>query len=107
MWVSRGFDDGPSPANGPLAKMALEPATMSIAQEAPADRQIHRGRLADRLTREPRAEIVFDPGQRRLYATDASLYQIDPLGVVIPRTVEDVARTVHIAADLGVPVLPR
>ena len=107
MGVSRGFDDGPSPANGPPATTALEPATMSIAQEAPADRQTHRGRLVDRLTRETRAELVFEPGQRRLYATDASLYQIDPLGVVIPRTVEDVAQTVRIAADLGVPVLPR
>ena len=47
-------------------------------------------RLHDRLTRETRAEVYFDRGRRGLYATDASLYQIEPLGVVVPRTVEDV-----------------
>src|SRR4051794_40990041 len=64
-------------------------------------------RLQDRLSRETRAEVRFDRGTRGLYATDASLYQIDPLGVVVPRTDVDVVRAVAIAADEGVPVLPR
>ena len=46
-----------------------------------------RTRLHDRLSRETRAEVYFDRGRRGLYATDASLYQIEPLGVVVPRTV--------------------
>src|SRR4051812_19600257 len=62
--------------------------------------------LHDRLSRETRAEVRFDRGTRGLYATDASLYQIEPLGVVVPRSVEDVARAVRIAAEEGVPVLP-
>src|SRR3954468_15490587 len=66
-----------------------------------------RRRLQDRLGRETRAEVYFDRGHRGLYATDASLYQIDPVGVIVPKTVEDVAKAVRIAAEEGVPVLPR
>src|SRR5690349_9880862 len=64
-------------------------------------------RLNERLRQQTRAEVRFDRGTRGLYSTDASLYQIEPLGVVVPRTVDDVAATVRIAAEEGVPVLPR
>ncbi|RUL89225.1 FAD-binding and (Fe-S)-binding domain-containing protein [Tautonia sociabilis] len=64
-------------------------------------------RLRRRLADATRAEIRFDPASRGLYATDASLYQIMPVGVVLPRTVDDVAATVRIAAEEGVPVVPR
>ncbi|WP_165224120.1 FAD-binding and (Fe-S)-binding domain-containing protein [Aquisphaera insulae] len=64
-------------------------------------------RLHDRLTRETRAEVFFDRGHRGLYSTDASLYQIDPVGVVVPRSVADVAATVRIAAEEGVAIVPR
>ena len=63
--------------------------------------------LADRLRRESRAEVHFDAGSRGLYATDASLYQIEPLGVVVPRTAQDVVTTVAIAAEERVPIVPR
>src|SRR4051812_15205509 len=63
--------------------------------------------LHDRLSRETRAEVRFDRGTRGLYATDASLYQVEPLGVVVPRTADDVATVVRIAAEEGAPVLPR
>ncbi|MDX2037212.1 MAG: FAD-linked oxidase C-terminal domain-containing protein [Isosphaeraceae bacterium] len=63
--------------------------------------------LQDRLRSETRAEVRFDVGSRGLYATDASLYQIEPLGVVIPRTVDDVAIACRIAAEEGVAVIPR
>ncbi len=64
-------------------------------------------RLADRLTRESRAEVRFDAGMRGLYATDASLYEIEPLGVVVPRTAQDVVTTVSIAAEEHVPIVAR
>jgi FAD/FMN-containing dehydrogenase/Fe-S oxidoreductase len=64
-------------------------------------------RLQDRLAAETTAEVRFDPGYRGLYATDASLYRIDPIGVVIPRTAADALAAVRIAAEEGVPVLPR
>jgi FAD/FMN-containing dehydrogenase/Fe-S oxidoreductase len=63
--------------------------------------------LQDRLTRESRAEVHFDLGTRMLYSTDASLYQVEPLGVVIPRTSDDVVAVVTIASELGIPIVPR
>ena len=64
-------------------------------------------RLSDRLSRESRAEVHFDQGTRGLYATDASLYQIEPLGVVVPKTAADVVAIASIAAEEHVPILPR
>src|SRR5690606_9843235 len=63
--------------------------------------------LAARLARELEGEVLFDAFARGRYATDASIYQIEPLGVVVPRTEEDVARALAIAAEFGVPVLAR
>jgi FAD/FMN-containing dehydrogenase/Fe-S oxidoreductase len=63
--------------------------------------------LARRLRREIEGEVLFDAASRGRYATDASIYQIDPLGVVIPKTENDVATVLDIARELGVPVLPR
>jgi FAD/FMN-containing dehydrogenase/Fe-S oxidoreductase len=64
-------------------------------------------RLSRRLRQETRAEVSFEEGYRWLYATDASLYQIEPFGVVVPRTAADVVATVQITAEEGVPILPR
>ena len=64
-------------------------------------------RLLDRLRGESTSEVRFDDPSRWLYATDASLYQVEPIGVVLPRTVEDLAAAVRIAAEEGVPVVPR
>jgi FAD/FMN-containing dehydrogenase/Fe-S oxidoreductase len=52
-------------------------------------------------------EVRFDKVSRALYSTDASVYQIEPLGVVIPRSAEAVVRAVTIAAKFGVPITPR
>src|SRR5439155_26501554 len=54
-----------------------------------------------------RGEVLFDGFSRGRYATDASIYQIEPLGVVVPRSREDVAAAIAIAREEGVPVLPR
>ncbi len=64
-------------------------------------------RLLDRLRRETTAELRFDAPDRWLYATDASLYQVEPVGVVLPRTVDDLASSIRIAAEEGVSVCPR
>src|SRR5712692_3384926 len=63
--------------------------------------------LATRLRRELEGEVLFDAFSRGRYSTDASIYQIDPIGVVIPRHEQDVVSTIQIAADAGVPILPR
>jgi len=52
-------------------------------------------------------EVAFTPGARALYASDASNYRHPPLGVVFPRTVEDVVAAHAIARDLEVPLLSR
>ena len=52
-------------------------------------------------------EVRFDKVSRALYSTDASVYQIEPLGVVIPKSQEAVIRAVTIAARHGVPITPR
>jgi FAD/FMN-containing dehydrogenase len=52
-------------------------------------------------------EVRFDRVSRALYSTDASVYQIEPLGVVIPRSHEAVIRAVVIAARHNVSITPR
>lgn len=52
-------------------------------------------------------EVRFDDMSRGLYSTDASIYQISPVGVVLPRTRDDVQAAIEIAARHHVPILPR
>ena len=59
--------------------------------------------LSDKLT----GEVRFDLYSKALYSTDASLYQIQPIGVVIPKDSQDVIKTVQIASENNVPILPR
>jgi FAD/FMN-containing dehydrogenase/Fe-S oxidoreductase len=63
--------------------------------------------LAVELRTTIRGEVRFDDGSRALYATDASNYRQVPIGVVIPRTIEEVVQTVATARRYGAPVLPR
>src|SRR5215467_11808335 len=60
-----------------------------------------------RLRREVQGELLFDAFSRGRYATDASIYQIEPLAVVVPKSREDAAAAIAIAREEGVPVLPR
>ncbi len=66
-----------------------------------------QAQLAARLRRETEGEVLFSRADRGRYATDASIYQIEPVGVLVPRTIEDVAIAMAIARESGVPVLPR
>ncbi len=54
-----------------------------------------------------KGDLEFDRISRQLYATDAGLNQIEPLGVVSPRDVDDVTRLVAYAAEHGLPLVPR
>ena len=63
--------------------------------------------LADKLRREIEGAVLFDPFSRGRYSTDASHYQIEPIGVVVPRTEQDILRVIQIAAEEDIPVLPR
>jgi FAD/FMN-containing dehydrogenase/Fe-S oxidoreductase len=63
--------------------------------------------LAARLRAEVDGEVLFDAASRGRYSTDASIYQVEPLGVVLPRTEEAVRRVMAIAAEEHIAVLPR
>src|SRR5258707_1785765 len=63
--------------------------------------------LERRLKAEISGEVGFDPFTRGRYATDASHYQMMPLGVVLPRTMAEAERALAIARQEGVSVLPR
>ncbi|HTL32019.1 MAG TPA: FAD-binding and (Fe-S)-binding domain-containing protein [Kofleriaceae bacterium] len=71
-------------------------------QLAVVDDDLERA-LADRLD----GEVRFDTGSRAMYAHDASNYRQVPIGVVVPRHVEDVVETVRICRERDVPVLGR
>src|SRR6185312_6899946 len=52
-------------------------------------------------------EVRFDAGTRALYSTDASNYRQPPIGVVIPRSIDDVVQTVAVSRQFGAPLLSR
>ena len=66
-----------------------------------------RARLSSALRGVARADIRFGRHDRMLYATDASIYQVEPIGVVVPHTVDDGAKVVAFLAQEGVAILPR
>ncbi|RMH29386.1 MAG: FAD-binding oxidoreductase [Planctomycetota bacterium] len=75
--------------------------------DAGQSRDRARQALARDVARLVRGDVRFGRHDRMLYATDASLYQVEPVGVVIPQDVEDAARVVRFCAARGVAVLPR
>ncbi len=66
-----------------------------------------RSELALRLRQEVQGEVLFDLPTRGRYSTDASIYQVMPVGVVVPKTDLDARIAIDIARDLKIPILPR
>ena len=54
-----------------------------------------------------RGDVLFDRASRGRYATDASIYQVEPVGVLVPRDDDDVRAAFDVCRELGVPMLPR
>ena len=79
--------------NAPLTQVRFVPA--------------ERSSLAARLRKELDAEIMFDAASRGRYSTDASIYQVEPIGIVVPRTEEAARAAISIAVEEGIPILPR
>src|SRR3954466_6266814 len=71
------------------------------------ERAVDARRIERALRRRISGEVRFDAGSRALYATDASNYRQVPLGVVIPRGVDDVIAAVACARDFGAPIVAR
>jgi FAD/FMN-containing dehydrogenase/Fe-S oxidoreductase len=63
--------------------------------------------FAMRLARNIKGEVLFDRASRGRYSTDASIYQMEPVGVIVPETIDDVVAAMAIARDEGIPVLAR
>ncbi|CAN5729520.1 FAD-binding and (Fe-S)-binding domain-containing protein [soil metagenome] len=81
----------------------------------PIDPSVRESRASAETTRVLEAElrsrihgeVRFDRTSRMLYSTDASNYQIEPVGVVLPKSLDDVVGAVELAASHGVAILPR
>jgi FAD/FMN-containing dehydrogenase/Fe-S oxidoreductase len=80
---------------------AMAPARLGAVAAGDADE------LADVLRRRISGEVRFDAGSRALYATDHSIYRQVPIGVVIPRSIEEVVSIVDICHHYGAPILSR
>jgi FAD/FMN-containing dehydrogenase/Fe-S oxidoreductase len=68
---------------------------------------LRRDTLTRHLRKHIEGEVRADATTRRLYSTDASIYQIEPLCVVIPRTTADIVSTVQVAGEMQVPITAR
>ncbi len=69
--------------------------------------RLQAAELAADLRKHTQGEVLFDAASRGRYSTDASIYQIEPVGVLVPKTEDDVATALQIAAAHKVPVLAR
>ena len=69
--------------------------------------QFDPDQLSAELVQALDGDVRFDQMTRLLYSTDASSYQIEPVGVVLPKHADDVIAVHEIAARHGVPLLPR
>lgn len=96
---------------------AIQHALSRVARKRPAPRALPgsqggestvdvRG-LEEDLRRALEGEVRFDDGSRALYATDGSNYRQVPIGVVIPRSLDDVIQTVRVCREYGAPLLSR
>jgi FAD/FMN-containing dehydrogenase/Fe-S oxidoreductase len=93
--------------NAPLPlKVTQETAAHAYDNVARISNEV-AGRLAAKLASETRGEVLFSAADRGRYATDASIYQVMPVGVFVPRSAPDVKTALDICRDMGVPIVPR
>ncbi len=112
MWLfgvtMRFPDDDAAAAEWGLVAPPFRVSTSVTAPHSDAEREpVLARRIEAKLRAEIHGEVAFDRLTRGMYATDASIYQIFPLGVVVPRTADDVAATIAIAREHGIPVTAR
>src|SRR5438874_13567203 len=95
----------PPPPTGGTGAMAC--GIVAVVGSSARAATVDTGALAEALRREIGDAVRFDNGSRALYATDGSNYRQVPLGVVVPRTVDDVLAAVAVAREHSAPILPR
>jgi FAD/FMN-containing dehydrogenase/Fe-S oxidoreductase len=93
--------------NAPLPlKVARQSAGSAYDTVAQASNEV-AATLASRLAAQTQGEVLFSPADRGRYATDASIYQVAPAGVFVPRSTQDVQLALDICRDLKVPIIAR
>src|SRR5574342_214927 len=95
--AAAGPGDRPRNARAAAARPRITPHSIIAAMSD----------LEQELRRSVEGDVRFDPYSRLLYSTDASMYQMDPIGVVIPRHAGDVQAVLELANRENVAVLPR
>jgi hypothetical protein len=65
------------------------------------------GDFAARLSGVVEGDVLFDAASRGRYATDASIYQVEPIGVLVPKSTDDVRAAIALCRQQNVPLLPR
>lgn len=86
---------------------SLEPAVDEQSNYDYRSTNVARPSLSEELTTLIEGEVRFDEYSRQLYATDASAYEVTPIGVVFPTSTADVSAIVEYCAEREIPVLPR
>ncbi len=93
--------------NAPLPlKVTRDVAAQASEAVARASNDV-AGLLAKCLAKETQGEVLFNAADRGRYATDASIYQVMPVGVFVPTTQQDVELALAICRDMQVPIVPR
>ena len=93
--------------NAPLPlNIARNTAHLAYEQVASVSNEV-AGKLAKHLAAQTQGEVLFSPADKGRYATDASIYQVMPVGVFVPRTTADVKTALDICRDLTVPIVAR
>ena len=93
--------------NAPLPLVVTRADASTAYQRIAANGNEVAGRLAQRLAKETKGEVLFSPADRGRYSTDASIYQVTPAGVFVPSCSDDVKTALDICRDLKVPIVPR
>src|SRR2546427_331308 len=102
---------GPAPVYSLKSKESAVMRRRAGGREGPRPprlrREVDARALEGELRRRIRGEVRFDDGSRALYATDGSNYRQVPIGVVVPRTAQDVVEAVAAAREVGAPITMR
>ena len=92
--------------NAPLPRHITDTPAATYERVATVSNEV-AGKLAARLRAETQGEVLFSAADRGRYATDASIYQVTPVGVFVPRHAHEVPLALEICRDLNVPIVPR
>ena len=92
--------------NAPLLGQTIESSSHAHERVASASNEVAVA-LAKHLKQETQGQVLFSDADRGRYATDASIYQVTPVGVFVPQHAHEIPIAMAICRDLDVPIVPR